>query len=214
MLNWFRALMPREDRFFDLFERHSHTLVAGAEALQELLKGGEAVPHYCQIIAEREHDADEISREVLLAVRRSFITPFDRSDIKDLIQSMDDAIDQMHRTAKTIALFELRSFDPIMRDMGDTILEAAQLTAEAVPLLNKVGPHAARLSALTEQMVRVEGRSDVLHEQGLKALYQTHGRSDPMAYIIGSEILGHLEDAVDRFEDVANEISGIMIENV
>ncbi|ACL63012.1 DUF47 domain-containing protein [Methylobacterium nodulans] len=214
MLGWFRALMPKEDRFFDLFERHARTLVAGAEALQELLKGGEAVPRYCQIIAEREHEADDISREVLLAVRRSFITPFDRGDIKDLIQSMDDAIDQMHRTAKAIALFELREFDPVMREMGGTILEAAKLTAEAVPLLHKVGTHAARLAALTEQVVRVEGRSDALHEQGLKSLYLTHGRTDPMAYIVGSEILGHLEDAVDRFEDVANEISGIVIENV
>ena len=60
----------------------------------------------------REHEADEITREVLLAVRRTFITPFDRGDIKDLITSMDDAIDQMHKTAKAITLFELRSFEP------------------------------------------------------------------------------------------------------
>ncbi|WP_026191013.1 DUF47 domain-containing protein [Methylobacterium sp. WSM2598] len=214
MLGWFRALMPKEDRFFDLFERHSHLLVAGAEALQELLEGGEAVPQHCQVIAEREHDADTISREVLQAVRRSFITPFDRSDIKDLIQSMDDAIDQMNRTAKAIALFELRDFDPIMRELGGTVLEAAKLTAEAVSLLSNVNTHATRLSALAEQMVRIEGRSDALHEQGLKSLYRAHARTDPMAYIVGSEILGHLEDAVDRFEDVANEISGIVIENV
>jgi uncharacterized protein len=214
MLGWFRALMPREDRFFDLFERHARTLVAGAEALEELLKGGEDVPRCCRIIAEREQEADEIAREVLEAVRRSFITPFDRGDIKDLIQSMDDAIDQMNRTAKTITLFEVKSFDPVMREMGGTVLEAARLTAEAVPLLNAIGKHSTQLSALTEQVVAVEGRSDALHEQGLKALYQASGRSDPMSYIVGSEILGHLEDVVDRFEDVANEISAIVIENV
>ncbi|RVU11469.1 DUF47 domain-containing protein [Methylobacterium oryzihabitans] len=214
MLGWFRALMPREDRFFDLFEQHARTLVAGAEALEELLRGGDAVPRYCQVIADREHEADDISREVLLAVRRSFITPFDRGDIKDLIQSMDDAIDQMNRTAKTIMLFEIRTFDPVMREMGGTVLEAARLTAEAVPLLNAIGKHSTRLSALTERVVEVEGRSDALHEQGLKALFHAKGRSDPMAYIVGSEILGHLEDVVDRFEDVANEISAIVIENV
>ncbi|KMO28901.1 nuclease PIN [Methylobacterium tarhaniae] len=214
MLGWFRALMPREDRFFDLFERHARTLVAGAEALQALLEGGEDVPRYCRIIAEREQEADDIAREVLEAVRRSFITPFDRGDIKDLIQSMDDALDQMNRTAKTITLFEVRSFDPVMREMGGTVLEAARLTAEAVPLLNGIGKHAAPLSALTERVIAVEGRSDALHEQGLKALYHAHGRGDPMAYIVGSEILGHLEDVVDRFEDVANEISAIVIENV
>ena len=122
MLTWFQALMPKEERFVELFIRHSHTLVAGAEALRKLLEGGEAVPRYCGEIVAREHDADEITREVLLAVRRTFITPFDRADIKDLITSMDDAIDQMNRTAKTITLFEVRTFDPLMREMGGIIV--------------------------------------------------------------------------------------------
>ncbi|MBX9930320.1 MAG: DUF47 domain-containing protein [Methylobacterium sp.] len=214
MMGWFRALMPKEERFFDLFARHSQTLVAGADALEKLLQGGDGVPHYCRIIVEREQEADDITRDVLLAVRRSFITPFDRGDIKDLIQSMDDAIDQMQKTVKSITLYEVGSFDPLMREMAGTIVEAARLTAEAIPLLSAVGTHATRLSALTEEITRVEGRSDELHDQGLKALYREHGRSNPMAYIIGKEIYGHLESVVDRFEDVANEISGIVIENV
>jgi uncharacterized protein len=72
MLAWFQALMPKEDRFFELFARHSHTLVAGAEALRQLLEGGEAVAQHCREIVEREHEADEITREVLLAARRTF----------------------------------------------------------------------------------------------------------------------------------------------
>ncbi|RWP23622.1 DUF47 family protein, partial [Mesorhizobium sp.] len=78
MLNWFRALLPREDKFFDLFERHSRILVAGAEALQKLLDGGENVERHCREIVELEDQADVVTREVLLAVRKSFITPFDR----------------------------------------------------------------------------------------------------------------------------------------
>ncbi|MBB2671433.1 UNVERIFIED_ORG: uncharacterized protein Yka (UPF0111/DUF47 family) [Rhizobium esperanzae] len=74
--------------------------------------------------------------------------------------------------------------------------------------------NAARLSAIAEQVTRVEGRSDELHEQGLKDLFRRHGAHNPMAYIIGSEIYGELEKVVDRFEDVANEISGIVIENI
>ena len=218
MLGWFRALMPREDRFFDLFARHSQTLVAGAEALQGVLQGGAEVPRYCQVIVDREQEADAIAAEVLLAVRRSFITPFDRGDIKDLIQSMDDAIDQMNKTVKAVQLYEVRDFTPLMRAMGETVIEAARLTAEAVPLLNAVGSHAGRINQLTEAITQIEGRSDALEEQGLKALYQAHrrdgGDGDAMAYMIGAEIYGHLEDVVDRFEDVANEISGIVIENV
>ena len=213
MLGWFRKLLPREDRFFDLFDRHIRTVVGGAEALERLL-AGQDVEANCKNIVELEDEADAVTAEVLLAVRRSFITPFDRGDIKDLIQSMDDAIDMMHKTVKTVKLFEKKEFDPLMQEMGGVIVEAARLVAEAIPLLAKVGTNAARLNAIAEDVMRVEGRADDLHEQGLKDLFKRHGRSDPMAYLIGSEIYGQLEKVVDRFEDVANEISGIVIENV
>ncbi|HEY4192044.1 MAG TPA: DUF47 domain-containing protein [Mesorhizobium sp.] len=214
MLNWFRKLLPREDRFFDLFERHSRTVVGGAEALQHLLAGGPDVERWGQEIIDLEDQADAIAAEVLLAVRRSFITPFDRGDIKDLIQSMDDAIDMMRKTVKTVRLFEKTEFDPLMQEMGKTIVEAAHLVAEAIPLLGKLGANVPRLTAIAEEVTRVEDRSDDLHDQGLKDLFRRHARSDPMAYMVGSEIYGQLEKVVDRFEDVADEISGIVIENV
>lgn len=213
MLGWFRKLLPHEDRFFDLFERHSRTVVSGAEAMQNLLAGDD-VDRWCDRIVELENEADLITAEVLLAVRRSFITPFDRGDIKDLIQSMDDAIDMMHKTVKTVRLFEKRGFDPLMRDMGVVIVEAAKLVAEAIPLLSKPGANAPRLTAIAEEVMRVEGRADDLHDKGLKDLFKRHGKTDAMAYLIGSEIYGQLEKVVDRFEDVANEISGIVIDNV
>jgi Protein of unknown function DUF47/Phosphate transporter family len=92
--------MPKEERFFDLFDRHAVTIVAGAHALRSLLDGGEKVPEHCKETKRYENDADVITRDVLLAVRRTFITPFDRGDIRDLITVMDDTIDQMHQTAK------------------------------------------------------------------------------------------------------------------
>ena len=119
MLRWFRAFLPREERFFDLFARHAQTVVQGADALQGMLRGGEDTPIFCQRVSQFENEADDITREVLTAVRRTFITPFDRGDIKDLITSMDDAIDQMQQTAKAIMLFEVREFEPPMREMGD-----------------------------------------------------------------------------------------------
>lgn len=213
MLGWFRKLMPREDRFFDLFAQHSRTIVGAAEALNELLSGKD-IDAKCQEIVELENQADNITRDVLLAVRRSFITPFDRGDIKDLIMSMDDAIDMMHKTVKTIRLFEQKSFDPGMQQMGAVIVKAAYLVAEAVPLLDRIGANVTKLGTLTEEIVRVEGQADELHEQGLKDLFRNYGASNTMAYIIGSEIYGELEKVVDRFEDVANEINGIVLESV
>lgn len=214
MISLFKKLLPREDKFFDYFQQHARTVVGAADAMKALLAGEGSLEMNCQRIVALENEADEITREVLQAVRRSFITPFDRGDIKDLIQSMDDAIDMMHKTVKTIRLYEQTEFEPGMRDIGAMIAEAARLIAEAIPLLDKIGTNAARLSEIAEEVMRVEGRSDEAYERGLKELFRRYGKTDPMAYIIGSEIYAELEKVVDRFEDVANEISGIVIENV
>ncbi len=154
MMSIFRKLMPREDRFFDMFSKHSKTVVAAAYALDQLLKGND-VEKNCERIVTLEDEADDITRDVLLAVRRSFITPFDRGDIKDLIQSMDDSIDMMHKTVKTIRLFEQSSFDPLMQEMGSEIVKAANLVAEAIPLLDRLGANAQRLAAIAEEVTRV-----------------------------------------------------------
>src|SRR5271170_4731497 len=104
-MRWFQALLPREDSFFDQFVAHARLLVQGSEALRELLNGGDAVAGACADIIRHEAAADEIARSIFLAIRRSFVTPFDRSDIRDLTASLDDAIDQMQKTAKSITLF-------------------------------------------------------------------------------------------------------------
>lgn len=213
-MNWFQALMPKEHGFFDLFERHAATLCAGAQSLHELLEGGPATPDHCAAVARHENDADEITREVMLLVRRTFITPFDRADIIDLTTSMDDAIDQMHKTAKVTGLFEQRTFQPDMLRLGEVIVRTADLTAQAVPLLRSMKNNAARLNSITEQVTRLEEESDQLYDAGIAALYRDVGKTDPMAYIIGAEIYDHLEKVVDRFEDVANRISGVLIEHL
>jgi predicted phosphate transport protein (TIGR00153 family) len=214
MISLFKKLMPREDKFFDLFERHARVVQAAANAMRDIFGGVGDVEINCQLIVDLENEADDITREVLLAVRRSFITPFDRGDIKDLIQSMDDAIDMMQKTVKTLRRFEQTIFDPGMKEMGMLIAEAARLISEAIPLLDKMSSNSARLTSIAEEVTRVEGRSDELYERGLKDLFRAHGANNAMAYLIGSEIYSELEKVVDRFEDVANEISGIMIENV
>lgn len=214
MLSWFQAVMPKEGRFFDLFESHAQTLCAGARALRQLLDGGDQVPALCAEVARHEQEADVITREAMLAVRRTFITPFDRSDIIDLVSSMDDAIDQMHKTSKAIILFEQRQFHPDMVRLGEIIVQSADLTAEAVPLLRSLRGNAARLNKIAEEVTRLEDESDRLYDDGIAALYRGPAKSDPMAYIVGAEIYDHLEKVVDRFEDVANRISGVLIEHL
>jgi uncharacterized protein Yka (UPF0111/DUF47 family) len=214
MLRWFHALMPKEERFFELFARHSQAVLAGAQALRAMMEGGAAVASNCQTVMDREHDADNATREVLIAVRRTFITPFDRGSIRDLITAMDNAIDQMQKTAKTVILFDVTEFTPHMRQMGDTIVKSSELVQEAVPLLSSISSHAVRLSALTEQISALEGRADELHDVGLHELYRMKSKTDPMGFFVGNEVYDHLEKVVDRFDDVANVMHGIVIEHV
>lgn len=214
MLAWFYRIMPREERFFDMFERHAQCLIAGSNAVRGMLDGGPKVRDFCAEIAAHEQDADLITHEVLQAIRRSFITPFDRSDIRGLINSMDDALDQMNKTAKAVLLFEVDTFEPGMRETGNLIITSAGLVAQAMPLLRTMRSNAPQLNQLTEAIVRVEEESDHVCHDGLKALLQGPARSDAMAWIKGAEIYDHLEKVVDCFEDVANRISGLVIEHL
>jgi predicted phosphate transport protein (TIGR00153 family) len=214
MLGWLQAMMPKEERFFDLFERHAAISLEAARVLRTLLDGGDRVPALCAEVSKKEDEADVVAREVLLALRRSFITPFDRGDIHALITDMDDAIDQMRQTVKAISLFDVASFDPNMVKIGDLIVESAETALEAMPWLRAINTNAAKLNAANEKIVRLEEESDQLYIQGLKELYQQHKDNQPMAYIVGSEIFGHLEKVVDCFEDLASRINGILLEHM
>jgi uncharacterized protein len=214
MLRWFRAFLPKEERFFDLFARHADTCVKGAQALQDMMRGGDETPVYCQRVSQFENDADGITRDVLTAVRRTFITPFDRGDIKNLITAMDDAIDQMQQTAKAVMLFEVRQFEPPMREMGQLIVDCANLVSRALPLLQSIGANVTLLTQITEELGKLEGRVDDLHDIGMKELYLKHRDGSAMDFIVGVEIYDHLEKVADRFDDVANEINSIVIEQV
>jgi uncharacterized protein len=214
LMRWFRALLPKEERFFELFAKHSQAVQQGALALQGMLQGGEETPVFCQRVNQFENDADNITREVLTAVRRTFITPFDRGDIKNLITAMDDAIDQMQQTAKAVMLFEVRTFEPPMREIGTLLVECANLTGRALPLLQSIGSNVSMLTSITEELTKLEGRVDDLHDIGLKELFLKHREANAMDFIVGVEIYDHLEKVADRFDDVANEISSIVIEQV
>lgn len=213
MFAWFQRLLPKQGNFFELFEAHAATLTAGAEALARMLQGGEGMADHVQEIVEREHDADAITREVLQTVRRTFLTPFDRSAITDLIASMDDAIDEMQKTAGAVDLYDVTEFEPEMRDIGGIIVDAARLTAEALPLLRNISANGARLHELTERLVRMEGHADEIHAAGLKRLFKEHGEANPTRFLIARELFRHLERVTDSFEDVANEIDGLVIDH-
>jgi predicted phosphate transport protein (TIGR00153 family) len=212
MFNWFQSLLPRTSDFFSMFESHSATLVAAANALQQLAEDGADPSEGIAEVNRREHEADDIIRQVLRSVRQTFLTPFDRGSITKLIGAMDDAIDEMQDTARAIALYELKGFEPEMKRMVTIIVEAAGLTAEAIPMLRDIGRNGTKIHGLTEKLVRLESDADVVHAAGLKKAFHAHN-SEPMKFMVAREIYKHLERITDAFEDVANEIDGIVIDH-
>lgn len=212
MFNWFQRLLPKTGDFFGMFEAHAATLVAAANALNTLVDGHSVPEDQIREIDRREHEADDIIRQVLRSVRQTFLTPFDRGAITSLIGSMDDSIDEMQSTARAIDLYELDTFEPEMKQMVGMILEQANLTAQAIPMLRNISDNGVKVHALTERVVRLEGNADDAHAKGLKKAFQQHSH-EPMRFIIAREIYKHLERITDAFEDVANEIDGIVIDH-
>jgi predicted phosphate transport protein (TIGR00153 family) len=212
MFSWFQRLLPHRGDFFGMFEGHAATLVGAAGALQRLTAEGAPTVEILQAIRKWEHDADEIIRQVLITVRKTFLTPFDRGAITSLIGAMDDAIDEMLAAARAIDLYELRELRPEMKQIVGLISEAADVTAEAVPLLRDVQGNGAKLHQLTGRLVSLEGEADEIHAAGLKRAFQT-AREDPLQFAVAREVFKNLERVTDAFEDVANEIDGIVIDH-
>ncbi|HYI42600.1 MAG TPA: DUF47 family protein [Sphingomicrobium sp.] len=212
MFAWFQRLLPQRGDFFGMFEAHSATLVGAAEALSKLANDGVSPHELLQNIQDREHEADEIIREVLTAVRKTFLTPFDRGAITALIGAMDDSIDEMLAAARAIDLYELRELRPEMKEIVTLISEAAAVTAEAVPLLRNVNGNAVRLHQLTGRLVALEGEADDIHAVGLRAAFQK-AKDDPLQFAVTREVFKNLERVTDAFEDVANVIDGLVIDH-
>lgn len=213
MFGWFQRLLPKKGDFFGMFEAHAATLVDAANALRDLSQDGGTPQQLLQRIQDHEHQADDIIRQVLHEVRLTFLTPFDRGAITDLIAAMDDAIDEMLAAARAIDLYDLHQLRPEMKQIVDLIVEAAAVTSQAIPLLRNVARNGKQLHELTARLVEMEGRADEIHAIGLKSAFQEYSKISSMQFAINREVFKNLERVTDAFEDVANEIDGIVIDH-
>ena len=214
MFKLIKAIMPRSDNFFDLFEAQAKKAQEAALTLRAILDGGEGTADKCARLSTQEEEADQISYEVMQSIRRSFITPFDRSDIKALSTSLDDAIDQMNKTGKTVMLYDVAAFQPNMRAMGDRIILLANIVADALPLMRDIGSNSGRLHQMVGEISRIEEQSDQMYDTGLKELFKATPKDQALDFVIGAELYDRLEKVCDRFEDVAHVMSDIVIEHV
>ncbi|MDJ0389125.1 DUF47 family protein [Roseomonas sp. E05] len=197
-----------------MYARHADCVVRGATELRGILEGGAAVQRHFPAVLAAEDDADAVTREVVQAVRRTFVTPFDRGDIQALIGRMDDTVDQVKKAAKAIVLFELTEFDQDFQRMGDAILRCAGLLREVVPLLSQISAKAPQINALCEQIRQVEGEADDVHDAGVTELFRRARPEDALRFIAAREVFDLLEKTVDRFDDAAEQIETIVVEHV
>ena len=213
MFAWFQRLLPKKGDFFGMFEAHSAMLVRSAGSLKELAAGGKSTEQLLNAIQDDEHVADDVIRDVLTTVRKTFLTPFDRGAITSLIGAMDDAIDEMLAAARAMDLYEVQELRREMVEIVNLIHEAAEVTAEAIPLLRNVSGNSTQLHKLTERLVQLEGLADDVHAAGLKRAFREIARKDAVQFAVTREIFKHLERVTDAFEDVANQIDGIVIDH-
>ena len=210
-LQLFRSLMPRDERFIQRFCAHADLIVPAAEAFRALMSGDGQAERHAAEIARLEDQADVVTREIVLAIHRTFVTPFDRSQILDLATALDDTVDLMKDTGKRVLRYGVR-FTPEMQGMADCAVRAATEIRDAMPQLGNIGRGVERLSAMSVKVREIEGEADELMDRGLRALFA--GDTSPGNKLTVERVYDLIEAVVDRCEDVVDVIDGIVVEQV
>jgi predicted phosphate transport protein (TIGR00153 family) len=207
MLRW---LLPRDEDFFGLFERHAALTVEGAREMQRLVQGGQNIRTRATRIKEIEHETDVITHACVERLHKTFITPFDRDDIHRLITRMDDVMDYIESAAIAVMLYELVEMTAPARELADVLVRSTESVAVAVSGLKNVKQSQAILDACIE-VNRLENEGDEILRGALADLFRE--AKDPLLVLKWKEVYEALENATDRCEDVANVIEGVVLEH-
>jgi predicted phosphate transport protein (TIGR00153 family) len=203
-------LMPREGRFFDLFNAHAERIVEGARELAVMIGTFKELDAHAQRIDGAERAADKITHETITLLHRTFITPFDRDHIHQLITAMDDILDLIQDVAESVALYDLRVVTPEAKQLADICQMCCDRVKTAVELLTNVKRSEAILKCC-EEIDRLESDADRVMRAALSKLFRDE--SDLKQVMKLRVIYDLLESITDRCEDVANIVEGIVLEN-
>jgi predicted phosphate transport protein (TIGR00153 family) len=202
--------MPRDDKFFKLFEGSARNMVKAAQKLKELVDTWEDVGGKLTEINDFEHEGDSITHEIMDQLHRTFVTPFDREDIAELAHSLDDVTDFIQAAADAMALYKVDRPRKEAKELSDIIVQAATEIERAMPQLRR----RAELMRIIERCVeinRLENVADEIYRSAIGALFEN--TSDIVEIIKWREIYEHMESATDRCEDVANVLEGVAIKH-
>ena len=199
-------LVPREVRFFDLFERQSQHIIHAAQLLHELIHNFADARAKAHAVKEVEHQGDQITHEIVRKLNTTFITPIDREDIHDLATRLDDVLDFIEAAAERFVVYRIKEPTSAARAMSEVIVQQTHAMDRAIRCLRTMDPgfheHAVEVN-------RLENSADNLLRDSLAALFDEQG--DPIEVIKWKEIYETMETVTDRCEDVANVIEGIIL---
>ena len=206
----FGRLMPREGRFFELFNEHAGQVVQGSRELAALMASGDDLEHRAHNIESIEKRADRITRSTIELLHKTFITPIDRDDIHQLISKMDDILDLIEDAAQLMFLYDVRVPTPEAKKLADICVVCCEKMQSAVALLSSMDNAAAIMTICTE-IDRLESDADHVMRGAIARLFRDE--PDVRELIKLRTVYEHLETVTDRCEDVANIIQGIVLEN-
>jgi predicted phosphate transport protein (TIGR00153 family) len=203
-------LMPREGRFFDLFNAHAERIVEGARELASMITSFSELEAHAQRIDGAERAADKITHETIALLHKTFITPFDREQIHELITAMDDILDLMQDVAECVVLYDIRKITPEAKQLAEICLRCCERVKSVVELLTNVKQPEA-IFRLCEEIDRLESDGDRVMRSAMSKLFRDETDIKQLIKLRGVYEL--LEEITDRCEDVANVIEGIVLEN-
>jgi predicted phosphate transport protein (TIGR00153 family) len=204
------SLLPKEDVFFDLFEKAAENVHQSTLALQQLFERFDDLEGRRRRIKELEHIGDEITHDVIERLNQSFITPIDREDIHDLVCRLDDILDRVDTAVDRICLYKLSVPIEETRPMSQCLVRSMELIREMLPHMRHMrSPEEIRLKV--REVHRLESEADTLEREALVRIFEH--QADPIYVIKWKNIIEVLESATDKCEDVANVIEGIVLKN-
>jgi uncharacterized protein len=206
----FGRLMPREGRFFELFNEHAELIVRASRELAEVMADNKDLEHRVRNVEIMEKQGDRIARTTIELLHKTFITPIDRDDIHKLISNMDDILDLTEDSAQLMFLYDVRLLTPELRRLGDICVACGEKVRDAVALLHNMA-NASQIMAICLDLDRLESEADHVMRSGIARLFREE--PDVRELIKLRSVYEHLESITDRCEDVANVIQSIVIEN-
>ncbi len=202
-------LIPKEQSFFDLFEKASNNLFQAGRLLSDTMEHFEKVVENAERMERLEHDGDQITHEIMARLHRTFITPLDREDIHQLTSAIDDVLDFMEATTERFVLYKIKSVTPYAKEMAQVIARQVEEIHRLMPQLRHLR-HQDILQHCIE-INRLENQGDRLLRDAVAVLFDS--KSDPLDVMKWRELYELMETATDKSEDVAVVIEGIVLKN-